>query len=222
MHEVIILEKVILIRKIFIITVLMQFSLIIYSQSHNPKAREFYDKGLEDIRLKDNNKAIEDFTRAIRLDSGFIQAYENRGVAKFYLHDNKGAASDYTLALKINPDDYNTLGRRGWARFFMLDYEGAVSDLTKAIEGSQDKAKLYNVRGEARFHLKDYKGALADFDLVIKSFSSGRYNRSKAYYLKGLAEIDLGEKGPGCSDLARAAKLGYSDARDAMRDLCGK
>jgi serine/threonine-protein kinase len=194
----------------------------ISGQSHNQKAKEFYDSGCENIKVKDYNKAIADFTDAIKLDSGFIQAYENRGVAKFYMHNNRGAAEDYTLALKINPNDYNTLGRRGWARFFMLDYEGAVEDLTRAIKGSNDRAKFYNVRGEARFHLNDYKGALSDFNQVIKSWSSGRYNRSKAFYLKGLVEIERGEKDTGCADLSKALKLGYSDASDAMKDYCKK
>ena len=43
------------------------------------------------IYLENYNLAIRDFTEAIRLDSGFVQAYENRGVAKYYLNDYSGA-----------------------------------------------------------------------------------------------------------------------------------
>ena len=191
-----------------------------YSQTKDKKAKEYYDNGCDKVLKKNFTEAIADFSEAIKRDSGFIQAYENRGVAKFYLNDNQGAIADYTKALEINPDDYNTHGRRGWARFYVHDYKGAIADFTSAIKNGRDNTLYYNIRGQSKFQLQDYEGAIADFNKVIKSWTGGKTQRSKAFYFRGLSEIDLGQKDSGCLDLAKARKSGYTKASEAIKRYC--
>jgi tetratricopeptide (TPR) repeat protein len=157
-----------------------------------------------------------DFSEAIKRDPEFLQAYENRGVAKFYLHDYKGAIDDYNKALEINPDDYSTFGRRGWAKFSLHDCTGAIADFNKSLEGNEGDALLLNGRGQAKYQLQDYQGALDDFNVVIRSWASGRYQKSKAYYWRGLIKVEMGQKESGCLDLKKAGKLGYAMAEEVM------
>ena len=191
-----------------------------YSQTKDKKAKEYYDNGCNKVLKKNYAEAIADFSEAIKRDSGFIQAYENRGVAKFYLNDNLGAIADYTKALEINPDDYNTHGRRGWARFYVHDYKGAITDFTSAIKNGRDNTLYYNIRGQAKFQLQDYEGAIADFNKVIKSWTGGKNQKSRAFYFRGLSEIDLGQKDSGCIDLTKARKSGYTKASEAIKRYC--
>ncbi len=191
-----------------------------YSQTKDRKAKEYYDNGCDKVLTKNFTEAINDFSEAIKLDSGFIQAYENRGVAKFYLNDNRGAIADYTKALEINPNDYNTHGRRGWARFYLQEYRDAIADFTKAIEGNRNEVHYYYIRGQAKYYLQDFKGAIVDFNRVIKSWSDKKYLKSKAFYWRGLAKIDSGQKESGCLDLGKAADLKFSEAYEAIQKYC--
>jgi serine/threonine-protein kinase len=206
-------------RILFIVAVLFM-SFAGYSQTKDKKAKEYYDNGCDKVLKKNFAEAIADFSEALKRDSDFIQAYENRGVAKFYLNDNLGAIADYTKALEINPDDYNTHGRRGWARFYVHDYRGAIADFSSAIKNGRDNTLYYNIRGQAKFQLQDYEGAIADFNKVIKSWTGGKVQRSKAFYFRGLSEIDLGQKDSGCLDLTKARKSGYTKASEAIKRYC--
>jgi tetratricopeptide (TPR) repeat protein len=53
------------------------------------------------------DRAIEDFTAALRIDPNYANAYNNRGNA----YDDKGmydrAIEDYTAALRIDPNHPN-------------------------------------------------------------------------------------------------------------------
>lgn len=195
-------------------------SLAGYNQTNNNQAKEYYDNGCDKVSRKDYAGAITDFSEAIKRDSGFIQAYENRGVAKFYLKDNAGAISDYNKALKINPDDYNTHARRGWAEFNIHEYVAAIADFTKALERSRDNAHYYNIRGQAKYHLHDLEGAIPDFDRAIRYWAGDKYQKSTAYYWRGIIKIDLGQKESACSDLRKAADLGYTEANEALKKYC--
>jgi serine/threonine-protein kinase len=206
--------------RIFYMISLIMMPFAGYSQTDNKKAMEDFLNGCDNVFRKNYQGAIADLSWAIKRDSGFLQAYENRGVAKFYLKDYRGAIADFTKALEINPSDYNTLGRRGWAKFYLQDCRGAIADFTKALEGSLDAAQYYNARGQAEYYLHDYKGAMADFNRVIKFWSGERNQRSKAFYWRGLIKINLGQKVSGCLDLNKAGKLGYAEAFKVSEIYC--
>ncbi len=191
-----------------------------YGQTKDKKAREYYDNGCDKVSKKDFNGAIDDFTKAIKRDPDFIQAYENRGVTKFYLKDFRGAIDDYNKALEINPNDYNTHGRRGWAEFNVHEYKKAIADFTKAMGGTKNDTPYHNIRGQAKYYLRDYKGAIADFNYVIRSWTGEKVQKSGAFYWRGLAKINLGEKDNGCLDLSKAAASGYPDADQAIQKYC--
>jgi len=207
-------------ERIFYLILLLLMSFAGYSQTNNKKAKEYYDNGCDKVFKRNYTEAITDFSEALKRDSGFIQAYENRGVAKYYLQDYRGAITDFTKALEINPNDYNTRGRRGWAKFYIQDYKGAIIDFTKVINSSTNDAPFYNIRGQAKYYLQDYEGAMDDFNRVIKYWSGEKDQRSKAFYWRGLVEIDLGQKDSGCLDLSKAGKLGYAEANEAIKRYC--
>jgi tetratricopeptide (TPR) repeat protein len=207
-------------KRIFYLISVFIISFAVYSQTDNKKAMEDFFNGCDNVFRKNYLGAIADFSWAIKRDSGFLQAYENRGVAKFYIQDYRGAIADYTKALEINPNDYNTFGRRGWAKFYLQDCRGAIADFNKAIEGSLDAAQYYNARGQAEYYLHDFQEAMADFNRVIKSWSGEKNQRSKAFYWRALVKIKLGLKDSGCLDLNKAGKLGYAEAFKVSEIYC--
>jgi len=51
------------------------------------------------------NKAIADYTQAIKLDPNFTPAYRDCGVAYSYSGDSDKALADFNQALGLNPND---------------------------------------------------------------------------------------------------------------------
>jgi tetratricopeptide (TPR) repeat protein len=184
------------------------------------KAEKYYFKAMDKVSRKDFPGAIADFSEALKIDTGFIEAYENRGVTKYYLKDYEGAIADYDKALEINPEDGHTYIRRGWAKFDLKEYEDAITDFTKAIDTGTDDPVYYNTRGEAKYRMHDYQGAISDFDLVIDAWYSGRDAKKNAYFWRGLVKIDMGQKESGCLDLQKAVRLGNKKAAEVKQVYC--
>lgn len=200
--------------------VILVMTIVSNGQSADPKAMEYYNNGMSMVFKKNYVAAVSDFTDAIRRDSGFLQAYENRGVAKFYLEDKTGAIKDYDKALSINPMDFNTFGRRGVAKFDTGDFPGAIADFDMAVRGGFANLKYYILRGESKYKLQDYTGADDDFSRVIKSLSSTKDQKGKAYFWRGMARIETGQRSSGCPDLKKAVKLHNKNASEVIEIYC--
>jgi lipoprotein NlpI len=80
----------------------------------------------------DNDRAIADYTDAIRLDSKYVDAYFNRGQA----YKNKGefdhAVADYTEAIRLNPKFMQAYFYRGLANLYASSLPKALADLNQA------------------------------------------------------------------------------------------
>jgi tetratricopeptide (TPR) repeat protein len=59
------------------------------------------------------DRAIEDYTAALRLDPKDAAAYNNRGIAYAMKEDYRRARADWEKALEIDPNDGNALYIRG-------------------------------------------------------------------------------------------------------------
>ena len=68
------------------------------------KSLQYYCRGNCKKLLNDYEGAISDFTRAIKYNPNFAEAYFRRADIKTILNDNKGAALDYVKAIELNPE----------------------------------------------------------------------------------------------------------------------
>jgi len=68
------------------------------------------------------------------------------------------------------------------------------------------------VKGKA----KDFRGAIADYTKAIEI----RPNYINAYFDRGLAKLNLGQKDSGCLDLSKAGELGHEEAYNLIKDFC--
>jgi tetratricopeptide (TPR) repeat protein len=112
------------------------------------KARERFKQGQEAYQKGDFEKAIEDFTEAIRLDPKYADGYFQRGRA--YLARKTGdakentdkAIADFGEAIKVNPNLAGAYSMRGYVcHEIKKEYERAVKDYQEAIRidaGSQN------------------------------------------------------------------------------------
>ena len=61
-------------------------------------------RGSAFLKIDRFTDAVNDFDRAIEIDSGYARAYHLRGVAKEKNGDNEGALEDFSSAISIEPE----------------------------------------------------------------------------------------------------------------------
>jgi tetratricopeptide (TPR) repeat protein len=94
------------------------------SQALNSRGFAYASKG-------DNDRAIADYTEAIRLDPNNSQALNNRGFAYASKGDNDRAIADYNEAIRLNPQYAAAFCNRGRAKLKINDASGKA-DIAKA------------------------------------------------------------------------------------------
>jgi len=131
------------------------------------------------------DKANEDYTNAMEIDSNCIQAYIKRNKVYWLLGDSDKAFANASLLIKNNPDDPAGYLERGFLyRNNFWDSEKALVDFFKAIELDSNNKDAYGARAYTYYHIGEYKNALADYNKMIEidpkdAFSY--FNRGELY-----------------------------------------
>jgi tetratricopeptide (TPR) repeat protein len=106
------------------------------------------------------DKAIEDYSEAIRLDTKNAKAYTSRGNA--YLLKGTGnpdfynkAFDDYSKAIDLDPLDAWAYYGRGRAYCGKKDFDRALDDYSRAIKLDPNEANFYLFRGMAHSNKAD-------------------------------------------------------------------
>ncbi|MEN8186025.1 MAG: tetratricopeptide repeat protein, partial [Bacteroidota bacterium] len=93
----------------------------------------------------------------------------------------------------------------------------AKSDFDIYLESDTTNARVYINRAGTRFP-DDMKGVLFDCNKAIALDSDNK----NAYFLRGLALYELGEKKQACEDFSKAIELGFSILRIAEQEKCAE
>jgi tetratricopeptide (TPR) repeat protein len=83
---------------------------------------------------------MDDFSKAVELNPGMVDAYINRGNAKVQLKNFEGAIADYTLAIKNNPTKTEAFINRGSSYFLLKKNKLACADWKIAAEQGSKQA----------------------------------------------------------------------------------
>ena len=98
-------------------------------------------KGSAKVQFGDYQGAIEDFTKAIRKDEDYFEAYNDRGFAKMKMLDYEDAIADFDKAIDLNPKSYSAWYNRGASKYITGKKENACFDLEKSFKLGSEKAK---------------------------------------------------------------------------------
>ena len=120
----------------------------------NPLATQYFDQGVEKYDAGNYQGAIDDYTKAIEINTQYAIAYNNRGNAKRYLNDRQGAIADFTTAIEINPRFVLAYFNRGIDRFALGDLRAAITDYDKAIEIDPQFEDAYYYRASAKTKIR--------------------------------------------------------------------
>jgi lipoprotein NlpI len=129
----------------------------------NERASVLYNRGGSWADKKDYDRAIADYTEAIRLDPQYATAFNYRGNAWYSKMDYDRAIADYTDAIRLNPQYATAFNSRGNAWSSKKDYDRAIADYTETIRLDPKNAQALNNRGKAQFYQGKFSSAALDF-----------------------------------------------------------
>ena len=138
------------------------------SFSLDVRTQIYKDRGWAYLHLKDYQRAISDFDRAIELNPKYALAYGSRGLVYHSLKDYQRAISDFDRAIELNPEETWFYERRGRTYRKQGNYWRAIEDFDRAFELDTNYVWAYFHRGIAYRLLKDYQQALAEFDRALE------------------------------------------------------
>ena len=151
-------------------------------------AKGYLDRAVEYYNKGDYDRAIADYTQAIRLDPNDANAYSYRAIAYNYKGDYDRAIADCTQTIRLDPNNTPAYYERGYAYNRKGDYDRAIADFTQAIRLYSNYANAYNNRGLAYSRKGDYDRAIADYTQAIRldpNFATAYNNRAVEYHDKG-------------------------------------
>lgn len=136
------------------------------------------------------DRALAEFSEAIKLDPKYAEAWFNRGKVYRAKGDLDHAVADYDEAIRLEPSALR-LNNRGLAYSDKGDFDRAIADYTEALrlDAKYDPA-FYN-RGLAYSDKGDFTRAIADYTEAIRldsKYAPAYSNRGDAYRAKG--ELD--------------------------------
>ncbi len=126
------------------------------------------NRGIAYQTKNEHDKAIEDFSEAIRLDPKDPDAYHRRGIAYHVRKEYSKAIKDYSEAIRLNPKDAVTCYNRGIAYYNENDYDRAIEDFSEAIRINPTLALAWRDRGNAYLSKKEYDKAIKDYSEAIQ------------------------------------------------------
>jgi tetratricopeptide (TPR) repeat protein len=150
-------------------------------------AQAAFSYGLAAFDTKEYDKAIVDYTEAIRLKPNNAKAYKERGRAYSAKKQYDNALSDYNEAIRLDPNFAAAYNNRGYVYYEKKDYDKAISDYNQSIRLDPNYATVYLNRGVAHYDKKDYDKAISDYDEAIRldpNYSYAYNNRGNAYHAK--------------------------------------
>jgi tetratricopeptide (TPR) repeat protein len=144
----------------------------------NPKIAVLIASGKQAALKGDLDRAVRDFSEAIRLDPTSSDGYLARGEAHFKLGQTERAIADYSAALAHDPQRAAGFRARGMAHLYLGKNDLALADLSKAIElGESDPQLLTPIelfyarrsRGTIYDSKQQYDREIADCTVLIES-----------------------------------------------------
>lgn len=163
----------------------------------------YFYRGLVRERQGEVRRAVEDLSRAIRLNAAFEVALYRRGLLYAELGEHDKAFQDQNRVLEIDPEHAGALAARGMARAAQGDLQWALQDLDQACSLAPRSAPAFCQRARVYAELGQYGEALADFDRALE-LDPGL---ATAYLSRGDLYVTLDDHQQAVADYGRAIEL---------------
>jgi Flp pilus assembly protein TadD len=187
-------------------------------------ARTLYEKGLEQGRAGDSQKAIDNLKAAISLYPKFSLALNELGVQYLKLNQPQKAVDPLRSATKLSPEAFTPKLNLGIALLETQQFTAAEAQLREALERNMRAPTAHMYLGISLIKLKRYDDARKELELAI---SNGGENLAPVHrYLGGLYQVAQKNK-EAADELEKYLKLDPKAAdaeviKGIVKDLRGK
>jgi tetratricopeptide (TPR) repeat protein len=120
-------------------------------------------RGLAYFRNGETDRAIEDYSEALRLDPKATETYYSRGRALLDKNAYTQAIQDFNQALVRNSKHSLARNGRAWALFKLGDLTAALEEADQTIAADSKYAPAYDTRAHIYEALGKREQAVADF-----------------------------------------------------------
>jgi tetratricopeptide (TPR) repeat protein len=121
-----------------------------------------------DLSKKEYDKAIADYTEAIRLNSNDAASYYGRAYAYACKHDIQKTIEDCTKTLAIDSGKVEVYHLRAQAYWKEGSFTRALADLEKAINLAPSNPTTYEMRGDMYWRRNEFAQAAKDYREVAR------------------------------------------------------
>lgn len=186
------------------------FNKIMITDYFNSASFPKLNEGIELSRNKKYQEAINSFTKLIKADTTFAEAYYHRGIAELEDSSYNAAIKDFNKAVHYKLTNSNVYFFRGLAYSYKKYYYEAIQDFKKGLSLKDDKPGVYYNLGISYFNLMQYDSAetyleegkerypeysdVAQFynliGLVYKNREDRDYNKAIEYFTEAINHDD--------------------------------
>lgn len=182
----------------------------------SPNSAALYaQRGAARFKLREFDRAIADFTQALKLDGKLDEAYFGRGMALGRDGQIDEALIDFGVYIHRHPNSSLAYTKRGIRQLWKGDLDAAEKDFTRAIALDPRNAEAHDDLGVIHAQRGDYDKAERHFHAVLRadpSYQKGWHNLAMVYFITARNERAL-------DTVDRALKL-IPDARDSQLLKC--
>jgi tetratricopeptide (TPR) repeat protein len=157
-------------------------------QHEQMRASVFAERGEAWLRKGELDKAVADYTEAIRLDPQDASTFHNRGIAWSNKKEHDQAIADFDEAIRLDPKFAIAHYNRGFSYAQKGEYDKAIADFNEAIQLNPKGASTFHNRGNAWSKKKEHDQAIADYTEAIRldpKDATAYSNRGITWGLKG-------------------------------------
>jgi tetratricopeptide (TPR) repeat protein len=178
------------------------------------RAGAYFYKGIVNGMVQNYKTAIEDYDRALIMDSTLLLAYINRAMVTAEMVEHQFMQQKFASSVTITWGE-NEPGQADETPE-KPDYTDALAFLSMAINIDPDIPFAWFNRANLKNKTRDYDGAIQDYNRAIELLDTF----AEAYFNRGLTYILLDKNAQACQDLSKAGELGLESAYRVIQRYC--
>jgi tetratricopeptide (TPR) repeat protein len=184
-------------------------------QANKKNSDAYFSRGMYFDLLKNYNMAIDDYDKAINMDSRNVLAYFSRANTMIKRVDfiRKPGLLPEPTTLNINGSKAVTDTPKEEK---ILDYDNIIKDYESIIYMNPRFIFAWFNMANTKVKKKDYLGAINDYSKAIEL----EPDFAEAYFNRGLTRIFLDDMEGGSLDLSKAGELGLTEAYNVIKRYC--
>lgn len=173
-----------------------------FLSSHQPRAIDYFGRGMDFMTTRNYSMAVTDFTRAIELTPDWSLPYFMRGIALYYEMKQPHKVTAESGEVK-GPDMQR------------MKLKEIMENFDKVEELVPTSPFAFFNKGTVLLENGDYTSAVSAFSKAIEL----KPDFGEAYFNRGYAYMSLGNRQAGGADLSKAGELGILPSYNLLKRM---